>query len=236
MPTTWDKALFDLAYSFNAEPDGHPNTRPPITLHYHRYVLFPEMLRRAQFFVQQFGLTASSKVLVVGCGFGWTVEALSSLGIPTIGTDISSYIQGNKSLTEDADIDAAVRAVGLDPTNSEGLGHFNRLRGSGVRTTATVLNEDSGNNASRNRVKQALAADPTIIITEDVVTSLTDVECTALQTNIIKYGLTIPIVHFVTELANPNPPFNFNSKTIDQWKALFPTATIVADGYVYKVL
>lgn len=236
MAVTWDKTLYDLAYSYNAEPDGHPNTRPAITLHYHRYVLFPEMLRRAQFFIQQFGLTGASRVLVVGCGFGWTVEALNALGIPTVGTDVSAYIQGNKSLTEDSDIDAAIRAVGLDPTTSEGLGHFNRLRGGGVRTTATILNEDSGNNASRNRVKNAFSGEITLIITEDIVTSLTDSECAVLQSNIVKYGATIPICHFLTEFANSNPPFNFNSHSIAEWKALFPTATIIADGYKYQVL
>lgn len=236
MAVTWDKTLFDAAYSFNAEPDGHPNTRPPIMLHYDRYVLFPEMLRRAQFFIQQFGLTSASQVLVVGCGFGWTVEALNSLGIPAIGTDIGAYIQGNKSLTEDSDIDAAVRAVGLDPTSGEGLVHFNRLRGGGVRTTASILNEDSSTTPSRNRVKNAFTSGITLIITEDIVTSLTDSECAVLQSNIVKYGATIPICHFLTEFANPNPPFNFNSHSLAEWKALFPTATIIADGYVYRVL
>jgi hypothetical protein len=236
MAVTWDKALFDAAYQLNAEPDGHPNTRAAIMLHYNRYVLAPEQLRRAQFFIQQFNLTAADSVLDVGCGFGWTVEALNNLGIPTIGTDVSAYIQGNKSLNEDSDIDAAIRAVGLDPTNGEGLGHFNRLRGGGVRTTATVLNEDSSTNASRNRVKNAaLSGNFTLIITEDLVTSLTDSECAVLQSNIVKYGATIRICHFLTEFANPNAPFFFNSKSLADWKLLFPTATIIADGYVYRV-
>ncbi len=236
MATTWDKTLYDLAYEYDAEPDGHPNTRDFIRLHYHRYVLFPEMLKRAKFFIQQFGLTAASRVLVVGCGFGWTVEALSSLGIPAVGTDLSAYIQGNKTLTEDGDIDAAIRLVGLDPTNGEGLTHFNRLRGGGIRTLASILNEDSTTAASRNRVKLAFDSTISLIITEDLVTSLTDAENAALQTNIVKYGSTIPICHFLTEFANPNPPFNFNSKSIDQWKLVFPTATIIADGYTYRVL
>lgn len=235
MAVTWDKSLFDLAYVFDAEPDGHPNTRPAITLHYNRYVLYPEMLRRARFFIQQFNLTASSKVLVIGCGFGWTVEALNALGIPAIGTDVSSYIQGNKALSEDADIDTAVRLAGLDPTNGEGLSHFNRLRAGGVRTNASVLNEDSGSASSRNRVKSALNSDPTLIITEDIVTSLTDAECASLQTAIVKYGVAIPICHFLTEFANPNAPFFFNSKSLADWKLIFPTATVVADGYVYRV-
>ena len=229
MATTWDKAMFDLAYSSNAEPEGHPNTREAITLHYNRYTLFPEMLRRAKFFIDHFGLTAASRVLIVGCGFGWTVEALNTLGIAAIGTDVSAYIQGNKGLPEDGDIDTAIRQVGLDPTNGEGLAHFNRLRNS-VRTAGTVLNEASTTNQSRNRVKAALASDPTLIVTEDLVTSLTDAECATLQTNIVRYGGTIPICHFVTEFANPNPPFNFNSKSLEDWKLLFPTSTIIGDG------
>lgn len=233
MATTWDKALYDLAYEFNAEPDGHPNTRPAIRLNYHRYVLYPEMLRRAKFFVSQFGLTSSSRVLIVGCGFGWTAEALNALGIPAVGTDVSSYIIGSKDLPEDEDIDTAIRLVGLNPVSGEGLSHFNRLRGSGIRTAGTVLDEGLDSNASRNRVGRELGA-ASLIITEDIVTSLSDSEAATLQSHIVK--ISAPVCHFVTEFANPNPPFNFNSKSIDEWKALFPTSTIIADGYVYRVL
>ncbi len=234
MAVTWDKTLFDLAYNESAEPDGHPNTRPGIRLHYHRYVLFPQALKRAQFFIQQFNLTPASNVLIVGCGFGWTAEALNGLGIPCVGTDVSAYIQGNKSLSEDADIAAAIAETGLNATLGEGVGHFNRLRGDGVRTRATVLNESHNNNASRNRVRQAFTSgDITLAISEDVLTSLTDAECAQLRTFVSNYS--VPICHFVTELANPNPPFNFNSKTLEQWKALFPNDTLIADGS-YRVL
>lgn len=235
MAVTWTKELFDLAYSFNAEPDGHPNTRQGIQLHYNRYALYPEMLRRAQALVTILGLTISDRILVVGCGFGWTVEALSDLGYTAVGADVSSYIQDNKTLSEDTDISAAITAVGLNPTSGDGLVHFNRLKGGGIRTKASILNEDSASASSRNRVKTALGT-PTIAITEDLVTSLTDAECAVLQANIIKYSATMRVCHFVTENANPNPPFSFNSKTIEAWKLMFPTATIVADGYRYKVL
>lgn len=235
MAVNWTKELYDLAYRSDAEPDGHPNTREGITLHYHRYVLYPEMVRRAQAFVDLLGLTFSDRILLVGCGFGWTAEALAGMGYTVIGTDISNYIQGNKSLSEDSDISAAIQAVGLDPASGTGLTHFNRLRGDGVRTRATVLNEDSGSNQSRNRVKNALGSNPTIAITEDIVTSLSDSECATLQTNILKYAAGLRVCHFVTEFANPNAPFFFNSKSITEWKAMFPTATIIADGYVYRV-
>lgn len=236
MATNWTKELYDLAYSSDAEPDGHPNTRPGIRLHYNRYVLYPEMVRRAQAFIDLLGLTLSDRILLVGCGFGWTAEALAGMGYTVIGTDVSSYIQGNKNLSEDTDISNAISAVGLSPTNGEGLVHFNRLRGDGVRTRGNVLNEDSASNPSRNRVKNALGSDPTIAITEDLVTSLTDAECATLQTNILRYAAGLRVCHFVTEFANPNPPFNFNSKSMAEWKALFPTATIIADGYIYRVL
>jgi hypothetical protein len=234
MATSWDKALFDLAYEFNAEPMGHPNTRPGIRLHYNRYVMFPEMLKRARFFVSHFGLTANDRVLVVGCGFGWTVEALQSLGIETIGTDVSDYIFNTKDQSEDADIADAISAVGLNPASGEGLVHFNRLR-SAQRTSGTVLKEDSASNKSRNTVKRALSSDPTLIITEDLVTSLSDSECAQVQSFIENYAAP-RICHFVTEFANPEAPFFFNSKSIEEWKAIFPTSTIIADGYVYRVL
>jgi hypothetical protein len=234
MATSWDKALFDLAYEFNAEPMGHPNTRPGIRLHYSRYVMFPEMLKRARFFVSHFGLTANDRVLVVGCGFGWTVEALQSLGIETIGTDVSDYIFNTKDQSEDADIADAISAVGLNPASGEGLVHFNRLR-SAQRTSGTVLKEDSASNKSRNTVKRALSSDPTLIITEDLVTSLSDSECAQVQSFIENYAAP-RICHFVTEFANPEAPFFFNSKSIEEWKAIFPTSTIIADGYVYRVL
>ena len=234
MAVAWDKALFDLAYESSAEPDGHPNTRPGIKLHYNRYVLYPEMLRRAQFFIQHFGLTAADRVLVVGAGFGWTVEALVDLGIEAIGADVSAYIQNAKGTSEDAEVAEAITAVGLNPASGEGLLHFNRLR-STQRTNAIILNEDSSNNASRNRVKRAFSSDPTLIITEDLVTSLSDTECLQLQNLIVAYA-TQRICHFVTEFANPDAPFFFNSKSLAEWKVLFPTSTIVADGHVYRVL
>lgn len=235
MATTWDKALFDLAYDGSAEPMGHPNTRPEIRLHYHRYLFYPEALRRAQFFVQHFGLSASTNVLIVGCGFGWTVEALVGMGIPAVGTDVSAYIQGNKDLSEDSDISAEIAKAGLSSSSGEGLGHFNRLRGDGVRTRATVANEDSSNNASRGRVRRMFANNTIhLCITEDIITSMTDAEIATARSHLS--GYTVPLAHFVTEFANPNPPFNFNSKSLADWKLLLPEDTIIADGDPYRVL
>lgn len=236
MPT-WDKTLFDQAYRFNAEPEGHPNTRPGITLHYNRYSMLPDLQRRADFFISHLGLTTSDRILIVGAGFGWTVEILQERGYNAVGTDISDYIFSTKDTSEDAEIAAAIQAVGLDPTQGEGLLHFQRLGGgAGPRTkTSKLLKEDSSTNASRNRVKSALGGFPTVAISEDVVTSLTDAECASLHNFIQRYDDTTRVVHFLTELANPNPPFLFNSKTLAEWKAVFPTSTIIADGYTYRV-
>jgi SAM-dependent methyltransferase len=203
-------------------------------LHYNRYVLYPEMLRRAQKLIEILGLTLADRILIVGCGFGWTAEALAGMGYTVVGTDVSAYIQGNKTLSEDSDINTAITAVGLSPTSGEGLSHFNRLKGDGTRTRASVLNEDSSTASSRNRVKNILGT-PTIAITEDLVTSLTDAECAVLQTNIVKYSGTMRVCHFVTEFANSAPPFNFNSKSLEDWKLLFPTAILIADG-TFRVL
>ena len=230
MAVTWDKSMYDAAYSINAEPDGHPNTRPGIRLHYNRAVLMPEMRRRAAKFISILGITQADRILIVGCGFGWTVEAFAELGYTVVGADVSAYINNNLAIDEATDIRAAIQAVGLDPDTGEGLQHFNRLYGDGVRTRAIVLNEDSKNNRSRNAIRRELGGDPTIAISEDLVTSLTDVECASLQSDIAAYGAGINIAHYMTELANPNPPFNFNSKTLEQWKLIFPASTVIAAG------
>lgn len=235
MAVTWTKELYDLAYDESAEPDGHPNTREEIRLHYNRYIMYPQMVLRAQKFISILGLTTADRLLIIGAGFGWTVEAFAGMGYSVVGTDVSAYIQNNKGLSEDDDISAAITAVGLNPSSGEGLLHFNRLKGDGTRTRGNVLNEDSSSNPSRNRVKAALGSDPTVIITEDLVTSLTDAECATLQNAIERYANGVRVVHFLTEFANPNPPFSFNSKSIDDWKLLFPTSTIITDG-TFKVL
>lgn len=234
MAVLWTKELYDLAYSFPAEPDGHPNTRPGVRLHYNRAVLYPEMVRRAQQLVQLLGLTTADRILIAGCGFGWTVEALVDMGFSAVGTDVSAFIQDNKAVAEDGDIAAAISAVGLDPTSGEGATIFSQLKGNGIRTRGVVLNEDSQSVRSRNTVKQVLG-EPTVIITEDLVTSLSDNECAALQSALTKYVTGVRIVHFLTEFANPAAPFNFNSKSISEWKAVFPTSTIIADGYRFRV-
>jgi hypothetical protein len=234
MAVAWDKALFDAAYEVSAEPDGWPHTREGIRLHYNRWAFYPEAQRRAAFFVQQFGLGPTSSVLLLGCGFGWTAEALSDLGIDVVGTDVSPYIHSVKDTPEDSELSAEITRVGLDPASGEGLAHLQRLRAGGVRTRGKVLNENSANNASRNRVRQALkSGNVTLVITEDVITSLTDSEITTLRGHAAGYG--VPLAHFVTENANPAPPFGFNSKTLAQWKALLPNDTIIADGLPYRV-
>jgi hypothetical protein len=232
MAIVWDKALFDLAYESNAEPDGHPNTRPAIRLHYNRYVIFPGLVRRVQQLIEILGLTESDRILLIGAGFGWTAEVFNGMGYTAAGTDTSPYIQSAKDTTEDSEVDAALRATGLDP-GSNGMTHYNRLRNGGTRARATVLDEDSMSRQSRGRVTRALW-EPTIVITEDLVTSLTDTEAVALHAELVQYGARV--VHFLTENANPNPPFEFNSKSLAGWKLIFPSSTVIANGYTLRVL
>ena len=142
-----------------------------------------------------------------------------------------------KSNSEDAEIQAAVNTTGLDSASGPGMVIFNRLRGAnGPRAKLAILDEDSMSNQSRNRVKNALGVRPTVVITEDLVTSLTDSEGLALQAQIVQYAPGVRVVHYLTELANPNPPFNLNSKTAEEWKVMFPSSMIIAVGGKEKVL
>lgn len=236
MAIVWNKELYDLAYSKVVEPNGfNPQARGPIRLHYHRCVWYPEAVRRATFFKNHFNLSSSTAVLIIGCGFGWTVEALNELGVPAIGTETSAYVQGQKGANEDAELVEAIERVGLLSAAGEGKILLSNFRGDGVRTRANILNEDSSSNASRNRVRSALSSGTlSLCITEDVVTSLTDSECATLRSQANSYS--VPIAHFLTENANTSAPFFFNSKSLTGWKALFPSDTVIADGAPYRVL
>jgi hypothetical protein len=180
---------------------------------------------------------------IFGAGFSWTAEALETLGYLTaLGLDVSNYIQSEKDNTEDADIDSAITAVGLDPATGEGLDIKNRVvaRGGGVgnRTRATrgVLDESGGNPGSRGRIKQALGLSGNDQIewtlSESVIESLTDGEVLAGSNDLNIIGINV--VHFVHTLRS-NQDAGYNWKTLEDWKTLIPGDTFIEAG-TYRVL
>jgi len=197
----WGRTEFDLFYDIGGEPWGRPNTRPEVRLHYHDY----SVGKRQGFFYAPLlaaliGLNPGDGVVLVGCGFNWTAEGLVALGAEVVGVDVSSYIQGAKGQTEEAELRDCIVAAGLNPdtyvvptrgeTSQRGIAGMNLLdiymRGGRAAPQArgygNILAEDMANNPSRNRVRNALANNPRFVITEEMLNSITDAEAlSALQ-------------------------------------------------------
>ena len=237
------KADFDAAYNLSGEPDGHPGTREGVRLHYCRSVLFPLYQRRAQKLVQILNWTAPGpRAVIVGAGFGWLVEALEALGMTNIiGIDTSTWIQSSKATTEQAEVESAISSVGLDPNAGRGLELKQRHYDGGVRARCSrgVLNENASNNQSKSRIRQALGlsgnTQPDILLTESVLTSLTDAE--VLQLSLRLRSWVFNVVHIV-DTHDPNGNQNsedYNWKTLEQWKLLLLNDFMI-DAATYRVL
>lgn len=244
------KSTWDSAYRFGAEGDtGHPNTRDEVVLHYNRAIKRPDADVHAQKLADALGWVAPGpSILIFGCGFGWTVEALEDLGFLTVvGVDTSIFIQGNKDLTEETEIDEAIIAAGLDP--NVGTGFYDgpavkaRLlaRGGGMgnrsRSSRGVLNESGNNGGSRGRIKQALGLQGNEriewVVSEAVLSSLTDAEAIVGSNDLAI--ISNNTAHFVHKFKPGGDP-GFNWKTLEEWKLLLPSDTFVEAGTYRRVL
>lgn len=215
---------------------GHPNTRDEVRLVYARKHVVPILRERWAWLVPLLGLTSTSSVCLIGAGYGYSLEILAELGITrVIGTEPST-LRTKASQSEDADIQAAIQAVGLTIATGDGLTLYNALRdrpGTARCTRASdLLNEDMSSAASRNRVRNALSAKGGAswdVITENVLTVLSDAECVTLSTRAHQLSGVSRVIHLVsTTMASgfQNPIYNW--KTMQQWKALLPLDIFVS--------
>ena len=230
-----DKAAFDADYRLGAEPEGHPNTRPGVKLHYNRFVMLPICRNRAAGIHRVMEWLGTERIVVAGSGFGWLVEAfISDHGYSNIvGCDTSPYIQNNKLTSELTDVRDAITAAGLDPDAETEM--VTRLLDGGVRVGVTILDEDMQSNRSRNAVRSYLGDVPQIILTEDVLPALFDAEATQLSVDYRTYSPVPQIVHYVTTTRPGQTPGEFNWKTLSEWKTLLPNDVFIEAG-TYQVL
>ncbi len=92
---TYDtKADFDAEYDLDATwATGITDATPKRRLGYDREVLFSQAELRAANYINLLDLKSNQKILILGCGFGWTVEALNNVGFNNVvGIDTSPYI------------------------------------------------------------------------------------------------------------------------------------------------
>lgn len=82
MPLVWDEALYQNAYS--REPNRTSELR-------YRNVWTDKLLEVLP------GFSLSKSILIIGCGFGYTIEVLQNRGVSNVvGVDTSPYIQAEK--------------------------------------------------------------------------------------------------------------------------------------------
>ncbi len=231
------KADFDAAYRKGAEWDSdRPNNRPEVMLHYHRDVMRPTCQVRADGLISEFQWPLTTRILIVGAGFGWTAECFEDAGYTAVvSTDISLYVQNNKAGTEEAEINAAISAVGLDPATGPGLALKNKRFDGGVRARANngVHDENLSNNGSRNRIRSVLG-DIDVAISEAVLSTLTDVEAVEVSSRAHAINNTLDVIHYVVTLRDGRDP-GYNWKTLEDWKLLIPADTFVEAG-TFRVL
>jgi len=174
----------------------------PITcrLHYHPVALKESMQNKAirlkdYFIANAVPLVPADSLIIVGGAFGWLGEMLEDrIGLEACTTDLSQYVQDNKSLSADDELIESIEAAGNTHTDG-GVGQFlyNKFRNAGRRSRSPerVLQEDLASPASRQRLRDALARKPTRMITEEVWQILTDTEKNVYRTAATNWGITL---------------------------------------------
>lgn len=223
--TTWDKAQFDQAYNVPNRGGARPGENL-IMLGYTREAFLPAAQRKAQAYIQHCGLTAATRALIIGGGFGWSAEFLAAAGIPVVVTDTSPYIQSDKAASETTEYRAAITAAGIDPDSPRGAELLASWDDGQAKSRVTVLGEDCLSDPSRNAVRQAFGNnDPDWIITEDVVTSMSTADVTAARA---AWGAFTgaQFCHVITPLRVgggwQDTGGAYNWQSIEDWAALLP--------------
>jgi 2-polyprenyl-3-methyl-5-hydroxy-6-metoxy-1,4-benzoquinol methylase len=142
------------------------------------------------------GRFATGKVLIAGCGYGYLVKHLVGLGVDAYGADASDWCVSQAATV------AHNRVLKADITNRAQL--TSALTFAGLRTNGRF----------------------TAIVTEDVLTCLTDAEITLALSELRRISQVL--FHIVTAVeteADRLPEFNW--KTLEAWKALVGTDNIL---------
>lgn len=122
----------------------------------------------------------NARLLIVGCGYGWTMEALEDLGYTNVwGSDPSTYIQSRKATETRSATQSRVRAEGIS-----------------IAADRTALKTVAGGSFSG-------------VVTEQVLESLPDSEAISFAGNVadmLSPGGTI--LHLI-EQSGDDPDYNF---------------------------
>ncbi len=196
---TWDlKADFDGAYRINVRDASGKQTGEKAN--YERRVLYSAFESQAANLVARFAWPLNSSIAIVGCGFGWSVEALQALGYPNVwGADTSLYIQAVKAQIDPAD--GIARSLVPDRVRDDDL-----------------MGNPGRNRFIRETIGQGGQFD--VVILENLVTSLSDIEvgnATGVINQIARVAASLIIIDVPTAPAS-DPDYNWH--TVAEWDAL----------------
>jgi hypothetical protein len=203
-----------------------PATEQDIRMHYSRIALYPHAVKLAESLVAAFGWTPPGGTIAIqGAGYGWTVEALEGLGFDrVVGADISALIQNTQDDTEEADIDAAITAAGMNPGSGRGAAHKASLwtdPGPKGRSSRKVKDEDGLTQGSRNRLKTSVGLGPPDdfdwVLSEYLLEVVSDTEALLALPEYSDLGLNV--VHIISGAEGPGSEPDGNWKGIAGWRA-----------------
>ena len=244
----WDKTLFETMYSCNGWPYGIRGSSRVPRFHYNWFGMIPATRNVVDMYVTMPGFAQLSDVAIIGGGYGWTAELLSTYSINAISIDTSPHIINTKDTSEEAEIRDYLTQLGFDPDRLNdgpaGIRFMSPddpnawvnpwdywLRADGVRTAVTVVDEDLSTNGSRRNVRQALGNNIDGILTEIVLDSM-ETENDALvfieRCEQLRPNPAVNVVHLVMD-GHSDP--RFLSYTKEQWRALLD-----ANGYNHWVV
>lgn len=241
MAVDWNlQATWDAAYSVRVRVDlqsVYPNA-PAIgeVVHYGKWLArlvelpsarpaleYPPLFytRRAKFLISRLealGLNQTHRVLIIGSGFGYLIHAFrhaahpsfnaASVNYPNVwGIDGSTYI-ANRFANEQLDLDGSTDG------------------------TTTVFRTFANNAATRNALTTLTGANTFhVIITEEVIESLTNTELATLAGD-CELRLNNPVFRRIIHIVTPNLADSANlglrSLSLDAWSALRPTHTFLS--------
>lgn len=235
------KTDFDAAYIFrldryfnrdHPEVAQDPAQTGEVILHYHRFFMSPILADMWARLAPILNIASTEHVLIVGAGFGWGVDAfIAETGATTVGTDISAYITAEKTNTEEAEIDAEITAVGLDPATGRGAAIKAYVYDGLVRVPANVivLEEDAQTNQSRQAIRAALNNNwPSVCIVEDLIDeTTTDAEITQVNNALNLFAGNQRVI-WITGRGYPG-------RTLQQLQTLTAAEVLTRDGQTYLV-
>jgi len=246
LQSTWDNA-----YKIKADEligDGKGSLTNPLRTHYHNFIVKNAVGRTMQRLVAKLNIVIGSRIVVIGAGFGWSVEWLNANGYIAIAVDPNQYLIDKAPTSEETEITTLIDAKGrdknelrIDPSDQIEKPLLDILvRQDGKRTSETLIDEDMKNNGSRRAVWNQLSKNMDYVITENMLSTLSDAELIDVADNLDKFKklqANVPIIHLDTWMDTSGRfDTGYNWKTGPEWRAFFdntlnlPDHILIADG------